>query len=122
MIGNIAALFKARKDAELAKRIASEMAIDGAVEHFGWPIVIAKFWMGVAIFGLLALTALVIWLAVISHWSVAISALLFGGIIYVIIRLWRGLNLGVERVTTLAKAELTQQVSAIQLPAKHLDS
>ena len=116
MLGDIIALFKARKDPALAKRIASDMIVDGAIDRASWSLAIAKFWMSVGIIALFILTALFLWIGIALHWTLAIPACLFGGLIYLIIRGWRGLNRGVETVTDLAKIELGKRVDAGKLP------
>jgi len=121
MLGDMIALFKARKDLPLAKRIASEMIVDGAIDRASWPIVIAKFWMGVGIIALCILGCLFLGLGVATHWTLAIPVLLFGGGVYFIIRVWRGINKGVQAVTDLAKAELGNRVEAIKFPSKPIE-
>jgi len=118
MLGDMIALFKARKDPTLAKRIASDLIVDGAFDRASWPLVIAKFWMSLGIIGLGALAALFLWGGIAAHWALAIPAILFGTLIYPIIRLWRGLNKGVETVTELAKAELGSRIEAIKVPKR----
>ena len=118
MLGNLLALFKARNDPKLAKSIASEMVIDGTIDRISWPLVIAKFWMGLALFGSLALTILLLWIGTISHWVFALPALIFGALIYLIIRIWRGLNRGVEKISQIAKTELKKRTEALKMPSK----
>ena len=122
MLGNLLALYKARKDPNLAKSIASEMVVDGTIDRFGWPLLIAKLWMGLGILGLSILTALFIWIGASSHWGFAAPALLFSGLIYVIIRVWRGLNRGVETIKRFAKSELNQRVQKMSFPQKRTES
>ena len=122
MIGDMIALFKARKDIPLAKRIASDMVVDGAIDRASWPLAIAKFWMVIGIIGLGALTALFLWGGIAAHWALAIPAFLFGGLTYLIIRIWRGLNRGVQAVTELAKTELGKRADAIKMPIKRSEN
>jgi len=117
MLGNLLALFKARHDPELAKTIASEMVVDGTIDRISWPLLIAKFWMSLSLFGSFVLIALFLWVGTLSHWAFAIPALFFGGLIYIIIRVWRGLNRGVEKISLIAKAELTKRAQAIKIPS-----
>jgi hypothetical protein len=106
MIGRFIALYKARKDPALAKRIASEMIIDGAIDRVTWPLAVAKFWMigGIAI--LIALITIFLLIGIFTHWTLAIPTLPLGGAVYGIILIWRGINEGVDRVTALIKNEL----------------
>jgi len=117
MLGNLLALFKARHDPELAKTIASEMVVDGTIDRISWPLLIAKFWMSLSLLGSFVLIALFLWVGTLSHWALAIPALFFGGLIYTIIRVWRGLNRGVEKISLIAKAELTKRAQAIKIPS-----
>ena len=121
MLGNILALYKARNDPNLAKTIATEMVVDGTIERIGWPLLIAKFWMSLGLLLLCLLFALCLWLTGISYWVFAIPALFFGGGIYLIIRIWRGLNRGVEKISYMAKTELNQRVQAVGFPSKRAD-
>jgi len=107
-------LYKARRDPALAAQIASELAVDGAVEYASWPIRIAKFWMAISMIGLTVFTALFLWLGAITHWTVAIPALLSGGLIYMIIRIWKGINAGTERVSAIAKAKVSTQLDHLK--------
>ncbi len=109
-------LFKARNDRALASQIAGEFAVDGAVEYASWPIRIAKFWMAVALIVLTLFTLLFLWLASVSHWSVALPTVLSGGLIYGIIRIWRGINAGVERVSEMTKLSVSNQLNRFQKP------
>ena len=118
MLGDIVSLFKARKDSALAKRIASDMIVDGAIDRASWPLAIAKFWMGLGLILLGILSALLLWGAIATHWTVAIPILPFGGIAYLIIRIWRGLNKGVAAVTELAKTELGKRAASIKMPTR----
>ena len=114
MIGDIIALFKARKDSRLAKRIAGEMIVDGAIDRASWPLTIAKFWMSAGIITLGSVAALFLWGGIMAHWTVALPAILFVGGIYLIIRIWRGLNKGIHTVTELAKTEIIKRTDAIK--------
>jgi len=116
MLGHMISLFRARKDPALAKTIASEMIVDGAIDRASWPLWIAKFWMVAAILMLAGLAVLFLWIGFVTHWSLAIPSLLFGGLIYGVIRIWLGIDKGVEIVATLAKAELGKQAAKLQLP------
>ena len=118
MLGNILALYKARKDPILAKSVASEMVIDGTIDRLGWPLMIAKFWMGLGLLISIGLIVLFLWIGAVSHWTLGIPTLPFGGVIYAIIRIWRGLNRGVDKISHIAKMELNQRVQAIKLPSK----
>ena len=109
MLGQFISLYKARKDPALAKRIASEMVVDGVIERASWPIVIAIVVMAVMICALLTLAAT-------THWSVGIIALPLAGVIYAIVKLWRGVNAGVEHVSDLAKAEIKKRTSKLGHP------
>lgn len=109
-------LFKARKDRVLASQIAGEFAVDGAVEYASWPIRIAKLWMTIALVALALFTVLFLWLASVSHWSVAIPTLLSGGLIYGIVRVWRGINVGTERVSEIAKQRMNNQLKKLNKP------
>jgi hypothetical protein len=117
MIGQFIALYRARKDGPLAKRIASEIIIDGTLDRASWPLAIAKFWMvlGIVILSVLIIAFLLI--GTFSHWSLATPALPLGGLIYLIIRIWRGINQGVDRVTTLIKAELGNRAENLKAPS-----
>ena len=121
MIGNILALYKARNDPALAKTIAAEMVVDGTIDRLGWPLVIAKLWVSVSLLLLCLLFALCLWLTGVSHWIFTIPSLFFGGMIYLIIRIWRGLNRGVGKISLIAKTELNQRVQAIGFPSKPVD-
>ena len=116
MIGHLISLYKARKDPALAKHIASEMVVEGVIERVSWPIVIAKFWLAIAIAVLAVLICALLVLAGTFHWSFAILALPLGGVIYAIVRLWRGVNAGTEYVASLAKAELLKRTSQTEKP------
>ena len=118
MLGNTISLFKARKDPALAKNIASEMVVDGAIDRAGWPILVAKFWMMVAILGLIALIALFIWIGTATHMALAFPVLIFAALIYVILRLWQGLNRGLETVSDLAKTELKKRAAQLKIPKR----
>jgi len=122
MLGQLVALYNARKDPSLAKRLASEMIVDGAIERASWPLAIGKFWMPLGIIALAIIIGLFIWLAVIAHWTLAIPALPLAGLAYGIIRLWRGLDHGIETVTKLAKTELTNRVGAFKLPSERMNT
>jgi len=113
MIGQFIALYKARKDPELAKRIASEMIVDGVIERASWPITIAKLWLSLAIIAITAAIFILLAIGTATHWSLTIPILPLGGAIYGIIKLWRGVNTGMERVSSLAKAELGKRVGAL---------
>lgn len=121
MIGQLISLFKARKDPAAAKLIASEMIIDGAIDRASWPLLIAKLWMGGAILVCFIITVLILLAANASHSAVAIAALPTSGLIYMIIRIWRGLNQGVETVSQYAKAELGARTAAIGMPSRRKD-
>ena len=115
MIEVIIKLYRARKDPVLAAQIASEIAIDGAVEYASWPIRVAKFWMTVGI-GLTALLFLIsLWAALALHWSLAFPALLFAAMIYGIVRIWRGLNSGRDHITRISKTKVEVQVQKINI-------
>lgn len=116
MIENAIALYRARKDPALAARIASEMVVDGAIERASWPLVIAKVWMSVALIILTLLTALFLWIGTLTHWTLAIPVFLFGGLIYLIVKIWRGLNRGKEKVTAIAKAQAGKQIDRFNPP------
>ena len=109
MIGQFIALYKARNDSALAKRIAGEMIVDGAIDRATWPLSIAKLWMivGIALIVILIIAFLLI--GIFTHWTLAIPTLPLGAAIYGIIRVWRGLNEGVDHVTRLLKRELSQR-------------
>jgi len=117
VIEPIVKLYKARKDPRLAAQIASELAVDGAVEYASWPIRFAKFWMAIGIAILAILSLICLWSALAFHWSIALFSLLFAAIIYGLIRIWRGLNSGRERITQLAKDRLATQVMNINIPS-----
>ena len=117
MIRQFIALYRAREDSELAKRIASEMIVDGAIDKASWPLVIAKFWMSVGIAMLTALILLLLLIGTASHWTVAIPALPLAALIYGIVRLWRGINAGVERVTHFAKTKLGNRAAEFEIPS-----
>ena len=72
-------LFKARKDPVLAKRIASDMIVEGAIDRASWPLAIAKFWMSVGIIALTFIFGLFLWGGIAAHWTVAIPTLPAGG-------------------------------------------
>ncbi|MEP3653658.1 MAG: hypothetical protein ABJO36_02075 [Litorimonas sp.] len=116
MIRQFIALYRARKDLALAKQLASEMIIDGAIDKVSWPLTVAKLWMsvGVAVISALILAFLLIGAA--THWTLAIPVLPLGAAIYAIIRLWRGANAGVGYVTHLAKTELRHKASLLKTP------
>lgn len=116
MLGDMIALFNARKDFTLAKRIASDMVVNNTIDRASWPIAIAKFWMGIGLIALSFLAALFLWLGIMTHWALAIPAILFIGAGYLIIRLWRGLNTGLQTVRKIALTEVGKRMDAIQLP------
>ena len=118
MLGQFIALYRVRKDPKLAKRIASEMIVDGAIDRASWPLTLAKFWMGVGIAVMTGLVAAFVLLGAFSHWALAIPSLPLSGAIYGVVRLWRGLNAGVEHVTQLAKTELSNRAAALTLPSR----
>ena len=122
MLGQFISLYNARKDPTLAKRIASEMIVEGAIERASWPIVIAKFWLAIAIAIMGVVICTLLALAATTHWSVGIIALPFGGVIYVIVKLWRGVNAGIEYVSDLAKAELQKRTSRVGKPESPVSS
>lgn len=109
MIGQFIALYKARNDSALAKRIAGEMIVDGAIDRATWPLTLAKFWMVGGIALLVALITAFLLIGIFTHWTLAIPTLPLGGAIYGIIRVWRGLNEGVDHVTGLLKSEFNQR-------------
>lgn len=109
MIGQFIKLYKARKDMALAKSIASEMLVDGAIGRISWPIGIAKFWMSVGIAGCAVIILSFLSLAAFTHWGFAVPALPFCAAIYGIVRLWRGINAGLEHVSRIAKTELVNR-------------
>lgn len=104
MILDVIKLFRARKDAELAKQIASEMVVDGAIEQLGLPLTIAKLFMATAMAFLASLIIGLIWLAIKLHWTALLPTPLFGAIIHGIMRTWRGVNKGVQIVTERANS------------------
>ena len=116
MIGQFISLYKARKDPALAKRIASEMIVEGAIERASWPIVIVKFWLGIAIAVMGVVICALLALAATTHWSVGIIAFPLGGVIYAIVKLWRGVNGGIEYVSDLAKTEIKKRTSKLGHP------
>lgn len=116
MIRQFITLYRARNDATLAKQVASEMVVDGVIDRAGWPLGIVKFWMGVGIAVTSLLIMVFLLIASFSHWSLAIPVLPLGGIAYGIIRIWRGVNAGVERVIQLAKIELARRTENFQMP------
>jgi len=120
MFGDMIALIKARKDPVLAKRIASDMFVDGAIDRASWPLTIAKLWMSVGILALAILTALFLWIGITVHWILAFPTILFVGLFYFIIRVWRGLNIGVQTVTELAKTEIDRRTNASKTPRENL--
>lgn len=121
MIRNTIALFKARKDPDLAKQIASDMIVEGAIDRASWPLWIAKLWMILGIAVLVLMIVVLFWLGTLSHWTVAIPALPLAGIIYLIMRIWGGINTGLDKVTELAKTELSQRVKTVRLPTKEIE-
>ena len=122
MIGQLISLYRARKDPALAKRIASEMVVDGVIERASWPIVVAKFWLGIAIAVMAVVICALLALAVTTHWSVGIVTLPLGGVIYAIVKLWRGVNAGVEHVSDLAKTEIQKRTSRVGKPESPVSS
>jgi len=118
MIGQFISLYKARQDPTLAKRIASEMAVDGVVDRASWPLAIAKIWMSAGLIAMVALAMLFLALGSVSHWAVATPVLPLGIVIYGIMKLWRGINAGVERVTQVAKLELGNRAAAISFRSR----
>ena len=116
MIGQFISLYRARKDPALAKRIASEMVVEGVIERASWPIVIAKLWLGVGIAVMAVVICALLALAATTHWSVAIVTLPLVGAIYAIVKLWRGVNAGIEHVSNLAKTELHKRTSGAENP------
>ena len=116
MLGQFISLYKARKDPALAKRIASEMVVDGVIERASWPIVIAKFWLSIAIVVMAVMICALLTLAATTHWSVGIIALPLAGVIYAIVKLWRGVNGGIEYVSDLAKTEIKKRTSGAENP------
>lgn len=117
MIKDIFSLYKARKDAGLAKRIASEMIVDGVIDRASWPLAVAKFWLSLAIGVLTALILVFLVIGAFTHWTLAIPVFPLSGLIYGIIRIWRGANAGVERITRLAKQELGNRTAALKMPS-----
>lgn len=115
MIGNFVALYRARADSTLAKRLASEMVVDGVVGRIGWPLTIAKLWMTAGITASAVLILLFLTLGTLTHWALALPALPFGGIIYGITKVWRGINKGVDHVTRLAKTELGNKAASLSI-------
>ena len=116
MLGQFISLYKARKDPALAKRIASEMVVDGVIERASWPIVIAKFWLSIAIVVMAVMICALLTLAATTHWSVGIIALPLAGVIYAIVKLWCGVNGGIEYVSDLAKTEIKKRTSKLGHP------
>ncbi|GGX61336.1 hypothetical protein GCM10011309_09110 [Litorimonas cladophorae] len=100
------ALFRARNDSTLAKAVAADIIVDGAIGRFGWPITLAKFWMCVALLASILLAALLLWLGLAGHWAFWFPSVIPLGLSYLILRLWRGINLGLDRVSSLAKSQL----------------
>ena len=117
MIRQFIALFRARKNLDLAKKLASEMIVDGAIDKVSWLLTVAKLWMsvGVAVISALILAFLLIGAA--THWTLAIPILPLGAAIYAIIRLWRGANAGIGYVSELAKTELINRTTGLNMPA-----
>ena len=114
MLSKIYALYRARKDSTLAARLARELVVEGALERASWPLAIAKFWMGLIGLGLTVLAALSLWGALALHRSFAIFAVPFVGLIYVIVRVWRGLEAGKETVLELAQLQTEAGVIAVR--------
>lgn len=106
MIRKIIALYRARNNSPLAKRLAGEMIIEGTIDRASWPLTIAKFWISIGILVISGLILAFLLIGTVTHWSLAIPVLPLGAAIYALIRIWRGFNAGVEYVTALAKAEL----------------
>lgn len=113
MIEPIIKLYKARKDPKIAAQIASELAVDGAIDYASWPIRFAKFWMAIGIGCLIILTTLCLWSGFAFHWSIALPSILFIFVIYGLIRIWSGLNFGRERITQLAKNKIKSNIENI---------
>lgn len=109
-------LYKARKNGPLAQRIASEIVVDGAIDKLSWPVRLAKLWIGLGI--LVSTLAAIIFLTIghFSHWTLAIPVLPLGGLIYGIVRIWRRLDRGVERVSKLVRTEIGERAESLQLP------
>lgn len=100
------ALFRARNDSTLAKAVAADTIVDGAIGRLGWPITLAKFWMCIALLALILLATLLLWLGFAGHWGFALPSIIPLGLSYLILRLWLGINRGLDRVSLLAKSEL----------------
>ena len=118
MIRQFTALYRARKDPKLAKRLASEMIVDGAIDKASWPIVIAKCWMSAGIVVIMALILMFLLIGMASHWILAIPTLPLAAIIYGIVRLWRGINAGAELVRQLVRTELGDRAEALIIPSR----
>ena len=119
MIGQFIALYRARKDPILAKRLAGEILVDGVIGRISWPLTFAKFWMAVGIVGLFVILALLLTLGFASHWTFIIPALPIAAGIYGILKIWRGLNAGVNQVTKIAKQEVNNRTTGLSsLPNK----
>lgn len=118
MIRQFIALYRARKDLNLAKQLASEMIIDGTIDKVSWPLTMAKFWMsvGIAVIASLILAFLLIGFA--THWALAIPAPPLAALIYGIVQLWRGANAGIRYVACLAKTELGNRATSLKTPVQ----
>ena len=114
MIGQLISLYKTRKDLALAKLIAREMVVEGVIERASWPIVVAKFWLGIKVALMAVVICALLALAATTHWSLVIVALPFGGVVFAIVRLWRGVNAGIEHVSDLAKTEIQKRTSGMK--------
>ena len=96
VIEPIIKLYKARKDPKIAAQIASELAVDGAIDYASWPIRFAKFWMAIGIGCLIILSGLCFLSGFVFHWSFALPSTLFITIIW--------LNSHLERIEYWARA------------------
>jgi uncharacterized membrane protein YhhN len=114
MIGNTIALFRARRDPALAAGLARELVVEGAMERASFPLTIAKFWMGLALFALTVLAGIFLWGGIAGHWTVALPAILPVGVIVLIVRIWRGLDRGKARVLAFAQAQSAVGVENIK--------
>lgn len=120
MIGDIIEIFKARKDPALAAKLGARFASGVAIERLSWPLMIAKFWMGVAILVCVILTGLLAYSAYQFGWGFLMPLLLPAGAAYGFIRIWRGLNKGIERVKTAAQGFTDKGID--RLAVRQVDS
>ncbi|WP_409432106.1 hypothetical protein ACJ3XI_07745 [Litorimonas sp. RW-G-Af-16] len=113
MILDLINIFKARRDPVLAAKLGGQFATEQALDKFSWPLIIVKFWLGLAGLICAALIIMFIYAAYKLGWAAALPAFIPAAVIYLIVKIWRGINTGLERVKAVAQSYTNRSVDTV---------